>query len=426
MSDVGEHRNLTWSHEEPIDRARAIPIHWYTDERIASLEQSAVFESAWHYAGRATQVEAPGQFFTTSLGQYQPTGRVLVLRDEQGTMRAFWNICRHRSATVACASEGTATRLRCPYHGWTYDLAGRLRGAPEFHEGEGFRRDDFGLVPLEVRQWGPFVFVHAPARDGLTRRAAESHSLNPVSELSPLAARSPLAASGQPEGSARRLMKQTLEKVMSPLEPHARELGQFQWYRRQDYRVEANWKVYVDNYLDGGYHVNSVHPGLGGVLDYARYRIELHDHAVLQTSPLKRQDRNDLTPTAAVRAGDAAYYWWLYPNFMINITGDVMDTNLVLADGPNACWVRIDYYFSPGAASGRDFRDQSIAIAEQIQEEDAAICAQVQRNLSTNLIPPGPFAPKRETGGYLFHRLIRRSLTIASTANEDNVARTMF
>src|SRR5262249_45001286 len=152
---------------------------------------------------------------------------------------------------------------RCRYHGWTYDLAGRLRGVPEFDGVAEFRREDNGLAPVAVASWGPFVWVHlgqAPA---------------PLAEhLAPLARR---AATLGLEG--------------------------LRWVARREYRLACNWKVYVDNYLDGGYHVNTVHPGLAGVLDYAHYRTEVEGATAVQSSPLVRGGAE----LDAVRAGASAY-----------------------------------------------------------------------------------------------------------------------
>src|SRR5205823_9713121 len=100
-------------------------------------------------------------------------------------------------------------------------------------------------------------------------------------------------------------------------------LGNLVWRARKTYDLACNWKVYVDNYLDGGYHVNTVHPGLAGVLDYREYRTACDGNTVLQSSPLKPGEGE----TGRTRVGDIAAYWWVYPNVMLNLYGGVMDTN---------------------------------------------------------------------------------------------------
>ena len=136
--------------------ARTIPNTWYTSPEIAAHERRTVFGTTWQMVGRAEQVAAPGSFLTANIAG-EP---IIVVRAEDGVLRAFFNVCRHRAAPILNEPCGTATKLRCRYHGWTYDLAGKLRGTPEFDGVEEFRKEDNGLPPIAVATWGPFVWVH--------------------------------------------------------------------------------------------------------------------------------------------------------------------------------------------------------------------------------------------------------------------------
>jgi choline monooxygenase len=355
----------------PLDRARTIPSLWYHDPEIYAAECRSVFGGSWQAVGRTDQVSAPGTFLTAELAG-EP---LLIVRDAEGVLRAFYNVCRHRAACVVTEAEGKATRLRCRYHGWTYDLAGRLRGTPEFDGVADFRREDNGLVPLAVATWGPIVWVH----------------LGPTPP--------------------------PLVQFLAPLPERTAGLGveRLRWVQRREYRLACNWKVFVDNYLDGGYHVNTVHPGLAGVLDYSQYRTEVAGQTSVQISPLRPPDRADDATTAQVRTGDAAYYWWIFPNFMLNLYQGVMDTNLVLPLGPDGCRVIFDFYFAntEGAESER-FVAESIAVAERIQREDVGICEEVQRGLASRSFDTGRFSVRREMAGYHFHRLLAQALRASS------------
>jgi choline monooxygenase len=182
---------------------------------------------------------------------------------------------------------------------------------------------------------------------------------------------------------------------------------------RREYELACNWKVYVDNYLDGGYHVNTVHPGLAGVLDYSRYRTELHPCASVQVSPLKPADPG--AAVGGVRVGDVAQYWWLFPNFMLNLYQGVMDVNVVLPLGPERCRVIFDFYFAETEGeTARAFNRDSIAVADQIQREDVGICEEVQRGLGSRSFATGRFSVKREAAGYHFHQLLARKLQARS------------
>lgn len=357
----------------PLERAHTIPSSWYTAPAVYAAECRTVFAKSWQVAGRLAQVAEPGSYLTAEIAG-EP---IVAVRDQEGVLRAFFNVCRHRAARVLEEPCGKATRLRCRYHGWTYDLAGRLRGTPEFEGVADFRREEQGLVGLAVDSWGPLAWVR---QDDRPPRGGEPLSL--AEYLAPL----PERAGG--------LNLETLRFV-----------------ERREYVVACNWKVFVDNFLDGGYHVNSVHPGLAGVLDYTHYRTEIAGHTSVQSSPLRQPDptREDFS-AATVRTGDMAYYWWVFPNFMLNIYQGTMDTNLVLPLGPDRCRVVFDFYFRPTEAPDRIA--QSIAVAHQIQLEDAGICEEVQRGLASRSYHTGRFSVRRERAGYHFHQLLARYLQI--------------
>lgn len=352
----------------PLEKAVTIPAPWYTDPAIAERERQEVFGRTWLVAGRGDQVAEPGQYFTTEIAG-EP---LVILRGSDGILRGFFNVCRHRAARVALGECGTASKLRCRYHGWTYDLTGQLRGVPEFDGVADFGREDYSLVPVTVEAWGPFVFV----------------------SLSPPAL--PLAAF---------------------LRPMAEELAQsgidqLRFVARRVYDLECNWKVYCDNFLDGGYHVNTLHLSLASVLDYQQYHTELFEWCNVQRSPLKAPDPGDDVSAAGVRTGGMAAYWWLFPNFMVNVYSGVMDSNLVLPLGPSRCRVIFDFYFpaSASAAATAEFQRESIAVADRIQAEDMEICADVQRGLSSRSFYAGRYSVRREAGVYHFHRLLAAHL----------------
>ncbi|HEX4589151.1 MAG TPA: SRPBCC family protein [Gemmataceae bacterium] len=340
----------------PLSQAQTIPSAWYFDPDLADLERRTVF-AGWQPVGRCDQLANRGSYLTADVAG-EP---IAVVRDDAGVLRAFHNVCRHRAAPVLTEPCGTATKLRCRYHGWTYDLAGRLRGAPEFDGVADFCREDFGLTPMIADTWGPTVWAH-------------------------------------PESAALRLAD-----FLHPL-PERSDVGQLKWHARRTYDLACNWKVYVDNFLDGGYHVNTIHPGLAGVIDYGRYRTETHANVSVQIAPLKPADAVEGT----VRLGDEANYWWVFPNFMINLYAGVMDTNLVLPLGPERCRVVFDFYFAAGTPG--EFVEQSIAVAEQVQQEDVGICEDVQRGLRSRAFSSGRFSVRRENGGYQFHQLLSRTL----------------
>lgn len=355
----------------PLERAHTIPKVWYLDPAIHAAECRTVFANSWQAVGRLDQLTEAGSFLTADIAG-EP---IVVVRDQEGMLRAFYNVCRHRAARVLEEACGKVSRLRCRYHGWTYDLAGRLRGTPEFEGVADFQREEQGLVGLAVDTWGPLVWV----------RQAPSMATSP-----------------------------TLAEFLAPPPERTRGLGleTLRFVERREYVVACNWKVFVDNFLDGGYHVNSVHPTLAGVLDYAHYRTEIAGQTSVQSSPLRRPDPHSEEASAAeVRTGEMAYYWWVFPNFMLNLYQGVMDTNLVLPLGTDRCRVVFDFYFAQTEGAEAKARiAQSIALAHQIQLEDAGICEEVQRGLASRSFHTGRFSVRREWAGYHFHQLLARYL----------------
>jgi choline monooxygenase len=173
--------------------------------------------------------------------------------------------------------------------------------------------------------------------------------------------------------------------------------------------LDCNWKVFVDNYLDGGYHVPHLHKGLDSVLDYASYTIANGERFCLQSSPIVSTGIDPATE--AVRQGARAHYYWIYPNFMINGYGQAMDTNLVIPRGVDRTEVVFDFYFADLSDEGRARNAASIEVSQRIQDEDVAICTSVQRGLGSRAYTAGRLSVRREAGEHLFHRLLHADLS---------------
>jgi choline monooxygenase len=350
--------------DAPLEEASTIPAPWYLDARVEQLERECMFGRNWIAVGRLDQVAAEGQFFSVEIAG-EP---LVIVRGSDGVLRAFFNVCRHHAAAVANVPCGTVQHLRCPYHGWTYGLDGALKGAPEFAGVCNFDRTANGLVPVRVATWEQFVFVTLDA---------DAPELN--------------AWLGD------------LPERVAPL-----GIGNLHFFARKTYTLACNWKVYVDNYLDGGYHVPHLHKGLNSVLDYKEYTIENSARYSLQSSPMVSSQEHE--SFAATRTGDRAYYYWLYPNFMINIYQGVMDTNLVLPLGTDRCLVQFDFYFADVSDAAQEGNAKSVAVSDRIQDEDVDICESVQKGLHSRAYGAGRLSVRREGGEHLFHRLLAADL----------------
>src|SRR6202140_4547968 len=354
----------SYNDRAPLSEASTIPAPWYVDPRMAELERLNVFSKTWQLVARTDQLQKPGEFVSTRLAG-EP---VVVVRGSEGILRAFYNVCRHHAAAVVTESCGQAAMLQCPYHGWKYGLDGSLKGTPEFDGVENFERAQNGLVPIGVETWECFVFVN----------------------LDPQAA--------------------PLQKFLGGLVKRIEPLGisKLHYFDRRTYDIQCNWKVYVDNYLDGGYHVPHLHKGLSSVLDYKQYTIENEDRYCLQSSPMMAG--NEDAATASTRQGERAWYFWQYPNLMINCYEGYMDTNLVLPLDVDHCRVIFYFYFGDVSEARREYNQQSVAVGARVQDEDLGICEAVQRGLKSRTYGAGRLSVRREAGEHLFHRLLAADL----------------
>lgn len=350
----------------PIERAWTPPASWYVLPEFLDLERTNVFRRSWQAVGRLDRVSRPGDYFAGCLVD----DPYVVVRDDSGTLRAFHNVCRHHAAQV-CHGEGSLTELTCPYHGWTYRLDGGLSKAPRLGRNELFDRDRFSLKPAAVAAWGPLVFIH-------------------------------------------------LGEDAPPLEPQLAELGprltamkswDLKFAARRTYEMRCNWKVYVDNYLDGGYHVAVLHKALAGQLDLATYDTEMFERVSIQSCRSPEETPAETGGDFAERIGAEALYAFVYPNFMLNRYGPILDTNWVVPLGHDRTHVIFDFYFeATEGAKAREFIERSLAASHKVQEEDGSICESVQRGLGSPAYDRGIYAANIELAAHHFHRLLAADL----------------
>ncbi|MCU1268194.1 MAG: Choline monooxygenase [Acidobacteria bacterium] len=372
-----------------LENAWTIPAPWYTSEAVYELELKTVFARSWQICARADQLFEPGRYVSTEIAE-EP---IVLVRGHDGVLRGFFNVCRHHAATVMTEPEGSANQLRCPYHGWTYALDGELKGTPDFAGVCNFERRDNSLKPVEVATWEKWAFsrIECEGNRGTGARGPQR---------------------GSPAGMLDSPVGLSLQDFLGPTlidQIHTLGLKDLHWMERRHYTFDCNWKVFVDNYLDGGYHVPYLHKGLDSVLDYSKYMIENGERFCLQWSPIVSQGAE--AETGAVRKGERALYYWIYPNFMINCYEGLMDTNLVIPRGVDKTEVIFDFYFPDVTDAAERTRNRaSIEVGQRIQDEDVAICKSVQRGLHSRAYDEGRLSVRREAGEHLFHRLLHADL----------------
>ena len=342
-----------WRAPQPLATALALPAHCYVDPAMHERDRSAVFARSWQLVAHAAQVAGAGDHAVAEIAGVP----LVIVRGDDGALRALHNVCRHRAGPLAACDGRGAHALTCRYHGWTYALDGRLRGAPEMGRAEGFDPAAIRLPQAQVVEWQGLVFAA-------------------LDEAAP-----PFAA--------------VVEGIDARLAAAGHRMADYRFHRRVSYDIACDWKVYVDNYLEG-YHVPRVHPGLNALLDYRSYTTTTARWHALQASPL------DSAPTL-YGSGEALYYW-LWPSTMLNCLPGRLQTNRVLPLATGRCRVDFDFFYADAnaAQAAADAR-----FSDDVQQEDIGICEAVQRNLASGSYVAGRLNPLREAGVWHFHELLR-------------------
>jgi len=353
---------MTWTFDSRLAHAATLPSRYYTDSSVLDDENRNIFARTWQLVGRLGQVRETGEYFTATIAN-EP---VLVVRGGDGVLRAMSNVCRHRAGPVA-KGEGKRPVLQCGYHGWTYALDGRLSVTPEFDAVEDFDRASCVLPQFRVGVWNELVFVN----------------LDPNAE--------PLL--------------DFLGEMLADMPPH--DYTGFRLAHSKAWEVGCNWKVYVDNYLEG-YHIPIVHPGLFREIDYPNYRTETKKSYSIQVAPTRRSER--------IRTGggdDQVRYFWVFPNLMLNVYPDNFSTNLIVPLGQGRTLTLFDWYFKDPDAAKQQI-DETVAFSDEIQIEDIEICETVQRGLASTTYESGRYSVRRENGVHHFHSLYSAAMDLRS------------
>jgi choline monooxygenase len=358
-----ERSESTFSIDADIRVARTLPARVYSDPTLFRAQQDRVFARTWQYAAHDEVVKVAGQVYPFTLLPGALDEPLLLTRDARDELHAVSNVCTHRG-TLVVEGPGHEQQLRCRYHGRRFSLDGRFHSMPEFEGTASFPSPADDLPHVALGTWERFLMVAlAPAM--------------------------------------------TFDDVVASMRSRLGHLpfGQlvFDAVGTRDYVVNANWALYVDNYLEG-FHIPYVHNSLAAVIDYGAYAVELERYAVLQIGIAKPGETAFSAPRSHPDAGKlvGAYYYWLFPTTMFNVYPWGISVNVVVplaVDRTRVTFLPFVWDESKreqGAGGGLD----------RVEREDEAIVEAVQRGVRSRLYDRGRYSPTREGGVHHFHRLL--------------------
>jgi len=370
----------------PVSLAATLLPDAYTSEEFFGLERERVFGSGWVAAGPSARLREAGDVLVAEVA-----GRsIFVVRRKDGTLRAFYNVCRHRGTRLLAPGERRVGRfIRCPYHSWAYDHDGRCIGTPMFTGSDippdqraafdmqdvaTFDKADYGLLPVAVDAWGPLVFVNLDPESG------------PLADhLGDLPARTA-----------------------------GYRLGEWEIARTAEYEIAANYKLVAENFMEY-YHLPWVHPGLVKVSP-----IEAHHrwqgagmYVGFCTSPIA-PDTDDggwgsgLGPIGGLDRSDAvsARFVWLFPNVAVNILPNHLFIIHARPVAPGLTRETTYLLTHPESAATEHAVDEIAGFWDTVNREDIGIVERVQAGLETTPFPGGRLCYRFEESLHRFQNMI--------------------
>lgn len=298
-------------------------------------ERERLFAHSWQYAGHTGQLEQPGSYFTLRVADVP----LVVVRDREGVLRAFVNVCRHRGAEVV-SGAGSCTTLQCHYHAWTYGLDGELRAAPRADADPHFDRDGLGLRRAQVDTWGPFVFVNAD------------------------------------EGAAP--LADTLGALPDLVREGGIDVDALAFHSRAPYSLEANWKVAVENFLEC-YHCAVAHPGFSEVVDVSPGAYRLERRPTFASHHVRLRDGQ----------GADGQFHLIWPNIKVNVMPGAANLSIgpLVPVGPGRTEGYLDYFFP--ADADPDWVAGYLELDDQVGAEDRELVESVQRGIRSGAFDHG-------------------------------------
>jgi phenylpropionate dioxygenase-like ring-hydroxylating dioxygenase large terminal subunit len=344
---VAIHPIDTRSVREALDAGQSLPAEWYTTTEYLDRERKEIFARSWQYAGHVDQIPEPGDFFTFQAGHLP----LVVVRDTEGGIKAFVNVCRHRGHAVVLGQCGNQKAFQCHYHAWTYRLNGELVAAPRSDREPGFDKSSLSMISLQVDTWGPLIFV------------------NPDLNSPPLAA--------------------TLGDLPSLLESWGYDLWNYQFRKEMHLEVPSNWKVYIENAIEC-YHCPTAHPSFSARVDVDpdTYELRASGHLISHISRLKLERNGRREPAQPVPDSRPGYnFFYIWPNIMLEINENMFNIRRIYPQDPHRTDRIAHTYFDRSLAEAEILEVEAEMAADPTLGEDMVLVERVQNALRSGMLP---------------------------------------
>jgi Rieske 2Fe-2S family protein len=374
---------MTATDQARTDSAEATPARHtlpgrdYHDPDVYALERERIFLKSWFYACRADRLAEPGQWITVDVvGE-----SVFVLRGDDGQLRGFYNVCRHRGSQLCDGDSGQVKGVvMCPYHAWCYDLTGKLVATPKVDEEE-VNRVNLSLWPVHVDEWQGFVFVNL-----------DRETPTPLRETLGTQYDEPLA----------------FERF---------DLSALRVAHMTESTIAANWKIAIENYSEC-LHCPQVHPELVAAVPAYRtgwvYDEDRTDGGVALAAgatSYSNDTTTSYTPMPGMKEDEvsAIYGSSIFPNMFLDIAGGTAVSTCLIPEGPTQTRVVTEYLFMPEDIARPDFDPQPVIdFCELVAGQDYTVCERVQRGVQSRAFDHGVYPAKDEYVYQFNQRYLRR------------------
>jgi len=346
----------------------------YASPEVWDAERERIWWGDWVCIGRSTEIEKPGEYIVRDLAGES----IFLVRNLQGELRGFYNVCSHRGTKFLDDCEGTGSvkkAFKCPYHAWSFDLDGNLVASPNVHEDDTFDRSDYPLYGFAVDEYAGFLFVN------LTK------------------------------GPVRPLMDALLEGAESITSYDRYRMDELRLGHRIVYEVKANWKIVVENYNEC-LHCPQIHPELVSVIPLYRFGEVWDDDSgdqgnrmVPDATNFSVNGKSTLPQLPGLDPDDYHMYQGTYefPNLMVNLHPDGMMSYIAMPKGPNHTTVISEFYYRPETIAAPDFDPSGmVEFWDLVSKQDWAVVERAQTGVSSRAFTRGVF-PRQDRFLYWFN-----------------------